>query len=447
MYLIAKTVNFPIQSYAVFLICFGLACMYFSKKQTSNFGKIFMGFGLLLYGMKLISMTGSELQHQQYLIDQLTNMSNRPFTTVIVSVILTVLLQSSAATIGILISLSISTPMPLATAIAVVIGANIGTTSTTLIASLQSNEQGKRIAIGHLLLKLAGAALFLPFTPMLVQFLTNSFETVADQVAFTHLSFNVISAIIFLPALPLFAKLLEKVVPKELFNEDKFKVKYLDKQVLDNPTLALGNVVREIIRMADIIQDMFTLSMEILESNREELIDKLEDVDDQIDTLNREIKFYLAKISQGSLNEKEARLQLDLLGLTVAFEEIGDVINRNLGELARKKIRQRLSFSEEGWRDIRYLHTLVLENINLSITAYSTQNIEIAKKVVRHKDKISKILEELQQGHLNRLHEGLKETFATSSLHMELLSNMVRVNTLITKMVKPVIVLHENPSV
>lgn len=443
--LLSKVLLMPIQGYAVLLLMVGLLCLHLGRKRGSTAGRILLGFGFMLYGIKLISIAGDFISGHPYFIEQFTNMTERPVTTMVIAILLTVLLQSSIATIGILLSLSISGPVPLMAALPIVLGANIGTTSTILFASTQGSENGKRLALGQLLLKLAAAVPLMPFIEPIGNWLGQSFETSTEQIAVAHLGFNIFNALLFAPFLPWTARMLERLIPKELFNGDRFQVKYLDKNVLETPTLALGNVVREIIRMADIIQDMFAQFMDALEGSRPELIEKLEAMDDKVDILNREIKFYLARITQGQLSEDQAKTQLDFLGLTAVCEEIGDIINRNLGELTRKRIRLHLSFSDEGWKDIRNFHALVLENINLSITAFSTRNLEIAKKVLRHKNKIKDIFEELQQAHLTRLQGGLRESFATSALHMELLANMLRVNVLISKLVNPVVAGQQNP--
>ncbi len=432
--LLAKVIVFPIKGYAIFMLLIGFIFLQLDKKGGSNLGKIIMGFGLILYGIKLIAETGSFLQTSPLLLQKLTEMGETPLATIVIAALLTTLLQSSTATIGILLSLSLSGHLSLTLAVPVVLGANIGTTSTALLASLQSNELGKRIAVGQLILKVAGVLVLLPFLNHFLHLLQLGFSQPANQIAQAHLIFNVGCALLFTPFVSLVSGLLNKLIPQDLATEEGFQVKYLDRQVLDTPILAFGNVVREILRMADIVQDMFARILETFATNNLKLLQKLEEMDDRVDLLNREIKFYLARISQGGLSQIQAQQQHQLLHLTAALEEAGDVINRNLGKLVRKKTRHHLQFSTEGWHDIQSLHSRVLENINLSISAFATQHQEIARKVVRHKKHLSNIFEEMQQGHLSRLQEGLQESFATSALHMELLANIVRINLLVSKL-------------
>ena len=442
--LLAQVLSIPLKAYATLMLFFGFVLTQVSRKRGINLGKILLGFGFILYGIKTIAEIATLIKGYPMVTEQLANFAAHPIYAVVVSAILTTVMQSSTATIGILLSLALAGSMSLEAAIPIVLGANIGTTSTALLASLQSNEFGRRIAVGQFLMKVIGVAVFLPFLEPFTGLLQNSAANITMQVALAHLIFNTLGALVLCPFVGLFANALNKLLPQDLVGEEIFRSKYLDKTVLDTPALAFGNVMREINRMANQTQDMFVQVLATLKEERLELIDELEATDDKVDTLCRDIKFYLAQLSQGSLSEEQARRELDLVSVTTYLEEIGDVINRNLGGLARKKIKKQLRFSEEGWQEIKEFHDTVMQNMNLAITAFTTNNEELAKKVRRIKKHVNGSYEDLIQGHLQRLHEGVKASLATSSLHMDLLANMLRVNTIISRIVQPV--LKNNPS-
>ena len=189
-------------------------------------------------------------------------------------------------------------------------------------------------------------------------------------------------------------------------------------------------------RMSNIVQDMFTKSIAIFENYSPEVIESIHDNDDNVDLLNRDIKFYLARISEESLSEEQAQEQLSLLSVPAAIEEIGDIISQNLTKLARKYTDAGITFSEDGLKDLKELHRRTLDNITLANTAFATQNQEIAIKVINNKRRIGDTLEEFQQKHLERLREEVDASRSSSGIHMEVLALLVRINVLITKLAR-----------
>ena len=208
---------------------------------------------------------------------------------------------------------------------------------------------------------------------------------------------------------------------------------------LDSPTLALANVFREVLRVAEIAQEMFSKGLKPFEEVGNDTIEELEGYDDQIDLLYREVKFYLAKISQNQLTDEQSQRQIELLMLTNGLESIGDVITKSMVELARKKKRKKVSFSEDGWFEVKDFHRKVMENFHLAVTSFASNDIELGKKVIRHKRYLATLEQELGQNHLLRLHEGFQESFDTSSIHLDLLSDLRRINSIVSKMAYPVL--------
>jgi phosphate:Na+ symporter len=219
----------------------------------------------------------------------------------------------------------------------------------------------------------------------------------------------------------------------------EFSQKYLDPAGLESPGLAFANAFREVLRMSEIAQEMCSQVLIPFEETGHETIERLEELDDQVDHLDREIKFYLAKVNRAELGEAQARRQMELLTLTHDLEQIGDVINKEMMELAEKKRRKNVSFSVEGWNEIREFHRMVVENFRLAITALASGDGDLGKKVLRHKKHLAEIEQEYGQRHLLRLHQGLRESFETSSIHLDLLSNLRRINSVVCRMAYPVI--------
>ena len=188
--------------------------------------------------------------------------------------------------------------------------------------------------------------------------------------------------------------------------------------------------------MADLVVGMMRIAMAPFVWKDQRAIELSESEDDKVDTLNREIKFYLAKVTQQGPGPGVAGAELNLVSVVTQLEFIGDVINKNIMELAQKFLRKNLVFSEQGAAEIQDLHAKVLENLELAVNALRHDDVEAAKKVLRHEAKIADIEKELVQSHLQRLHKGTLETFETSSIHLELLTSLRWINHYTAQMVE-----------
>ena len=182
--------------------------------------------------------------------------------------------------------------------------------------------------------------------------------------------------------------------------------------------------------MGDVVVQSMRDSLTVLERNDETLLGQVIARDDVIDRLEEDIKQFLIQLSAQSLTEEQAERETALIFVIANLEEIGDVIEKNLMELAEKKIRGGHVFSQQGWAEIRDVHVKVLENLELALSALAAQDASIAEKVIRHKSHINLLERQLRQTHIHRLHEGLRESIDTSSLHLDLLANLKRANSL-----------------
>jgi phosphate:Na+ symporter len=191
--------------------------------------------------------------------------------------------------------------------------------------------------------------------------------------------------------------------------------------------------------MAEIVGEMLKDSLEVFRHQDLQLLTKVEARDDQVDILNREIRFYLARMAQDLMSAEQAEKQMTLITLTADLESVGDLVNRNLLAMARKKISNGLWFSEDGWKEIEDFFVKVIENFELAVAAFSTSDEELARKVQRHRVRLADIEDKLKQTHIARLHKGLRESLDTSSIHLDLLAALRRVNGLLTNMADAVV--------
>ncbi len=425
---VVQILSFRVATYALAVIAIGFAVRFFSKKRRNRYiGQSILGFGLLFFGMKLMGDATMPLRASPLFLDMLQYLAARPFAGLAGAALTTVLMQGSAPTIGLVIAMASSGSMSLAAALPMVLGANIGTTVTPLLAAAGAPAEGKRVAFAHAFFKLLGVAVFLPFLGPFERLVGHTAAYMPRQIANAHTLFNVFTAFAFLPVVNVGATLVRRWY-QPLEEKERFHPKYLDPRAVESPALAFGNAQREFLRMADIVADMVKDCIRCFEEKDLDLVADIEARDDKVDILNREIRFYLAKLGQEAMTPEQAGRQMDLISLSNDIENVGDLVNKNILVLARKKISHGLAFSREGWAEIRDFHAKVCENLDLALVAFSAGDEEIARKVLRHRVKLVEIENELKEKHIARLNQGLRESLETSSMHLDILAYLRHIN-------------------
>lgn len=434
-----------ISNLALVIVSIGFLVEIMAKsRRTRDVGLIILGFGLIFYGMYLISSSAEPLRQSAIAMQAFYFLEGHPLATIILASLISALIHS-AGTIGIAIALAFAGTISFETAIPIVLGANIGTCITAILAGFGSGSEGRRVALAHTLSKLIGVALIYPFIPRCVEainFLDNFINSilpatgtsVAVKIAIAHISFNLLLAIIFLPLLTPLVKLVQHIIPSK-FNKDKlFGPKYLDKSALDTPALAFAQTKREILRIGATAQWLFSDCLRMFSKGHDyrEQVERIQSGNDRIDILEKAVRFYLAEISMERLSEDQAKTQLALLGIAADLEEVGDIMAREMAHLAAKKAQWHRVFSDEGWQDLRNFQVMVIDNFDLVMSMLAGPSEEIAKKIERHSAEVNETEQELKLAHINRLHQGLKEAFDTSSIHLDILSNLLRINQKLT---------------
>lgn len=417
--------------------------LYVSGRGTVRYvGQAVLGFGFLFLGMKIIHDGTAPLATNDLFADLLRALTDQPLVLVLISALFTALVRSSAAVIGLALSLASAGLMPLFGAIPIIFGANVGTAATAVLAAVGQNAEARRVAAAHAAFKIIGAVIFFPFIgPFADLVRATAPGDVQRQIANAHTVFNVALALLFLPFAGFAADLITRLIPESRRTESG--PMYLNPAVLDTPAVALGQALREVLRMGDVVLQSLRETRDVLERNDTALMREIVARDDLIDRLEEDIKQYLVKLREHSLTEEQAERETALIFVIVNLEEIGDVIDKNLMELAEKKIRGNHVFSAQGWREIADLHARVMENLELAIGALASGDREVAEKVIRHKSVVNTMERQLRAAHIQRLHEGLRESIDTSSIHLDLLASFKRANSLVTGIAYAVLGQHD----
>jgi phosphate:Na+ symporter len=431
---------FPVTDYALGVIVIGFLLFFFSRRQrTKTLGTAVLGFGLIFLGLRLIASGAEPLLGVPMVGQAFIALGDHPVLGIAISAALTAMLHSSAATIGIALGLSAQGLLTLHGALPIILGANIGTCAPALISSLGGVPEAKRVALAHALFKVGGVVLVYPVLPLFERWVEMSASSLTHQIANAHTLFNLGLAVVFLPFTVPFAAFVARLVKERPRADEWARPKYLDPHVLDVPSLALSQATRETLRMADLVHEMVRDTIKAFADGDQELVESIERKEDWVDALNREIKLYITKLSEKSLTKEQLDREMVLLAVINDLENIGDIVDKNLMELAKKKLYKDLRFSDNGVREMIELHALVEKNFERVIAAFASQDAEVAKQVIEEKARISHKERQLKQAHIHRLHAGLPESIETSAIHLDVLTNLKRINSHVTNIAYPLV--------
>ncbi|MBI2339020.1 MAG: Na/Pi cotransporter family protein [Deltaproteobacteria bacterium] len=436
-----------ILDYGILLIAGGLCLRWLATRVLFRLsGEVLFGLGFVFFGLNVMSQATAPLQTYPWIPQIFQFMEQYPLADFLIAAVVTALVHSSGVILGILLALAFAGAITFSAALPMVLGANIGTSFTAIMAGIRATTEGKRSAWANLLLR-AGAVLLIyplmdPFAQLvhrLDSFLfIRVFETpvsVHGDIAMSHFFFNLFVALVFFPLLPIGKKIVCWLIPSRKKEGEAFGPKYLDKMALSVPTLAFAQATREMLRMGEIVLGMLRDFLPLFQKYDYDMVDDLRSRDHQVDTLYRSIKFYLSNLSLQNLKEEDAGTSIHLITVVNEWENIGDTIDRHILRLAHKKWNKGIEFSGEGWKEIVELHRGTVEMTELALAALSAGNREIAAKMLTHQLHYADREDELKMSHLVRLHERRKESIDTSAIHLELLSLFHRINLSLITMV------------
>ncbi len=408
-----------------------------SKRRSLS--RTAIGLGLILLSLNLISMTSAPLREAETASLILSPLSNEPVLAVLIAALITWMAHSSVAIILLVISLAGLQVLSIQLALVLVLGANFGGAIAAVTTTLRSSAATKRIPIGNLCMRLVGVIIVLPLVPWLQPYLAGLDDTPARMIANFHVVFNVFLVILFLPLVGYVTELLEKFIPDEDALESDIGPKYLDPRAIDTPSVALACAARETLHMGDIVRGMLNDTMQVFVSGEENLRKQIESKDDEVDTLHEAIKLYLTGLSRAELDQTESGRNLEVFSFTTNLEHIGDIIDKNLMDLAGKMIKNRASFSEAGLKELQEFHQRIVANLDLALNIFLSRDENLAKELLRQKTEIRDLELEFVERHFNRVSSGAADTLGSSSVHLDVLRDLKRINGHLTSVVYPIL--------
>jgi phosphate:Na+ symporter len=446
--LIVQVLSFNVSAAAPVLFVIGLVAFRSGgRSRLKDSGRIAIGLGLMLLALHILLDTLAPAESAPSVRALLKLITGDPILCVLIAAAMTWAAHSSVATVLLVMSLAFSQFITPVAALALVLGANLGSAINPVIEGGRRGDPASyRLPLGNLLNRIVGVGIALPFLQQIADTWQHVEPNMARFTAEFHIAFNVTLALVFLPVLDPLAMLLTKILPKGATTTDPSAPRYLDESALEAPSLALANAARETLHMGDTVETMLKKVVTALMMNNRALVDEVSRMDNTVDHLNEAIKLYLTDLTRRNLDETEAKRAMEIVSFAINLEHVGDIIDKNLSELAAKKIKRNVQFSDDGAAEIDEFQKRILENLRLAFGVFMSGDVTGARKLVSEKAQLRGAELTAAERHLERLRDGRPESLETTSLHLDVLRDLKRINSHICSVAYPVLEISRKPS-
>ena len=408
------------------------------KNKLRNLFRAIAGLGLILLALSMVNYIGTGLANLQEFNTVMQVFVSQPFLMLLFGVVLTYLAHSSLAIVLLVVGFVQSGLLLTDAGLFLVLGANVGSGLLPVIANWKAKRNAKIPVKANFLIRVLGVTAVFPFVGPLLAVLGDSLPAYSTP-AFFHLSLNIGVAIIGLVLLPLIIKLVTNLESADSESAQAIEPKNLDETAFSSPSKALACAKREALNMANITQIMLRNTLPILKEGNDELRQEIAVMEDDVERLFNAIKIYIARIMREELTEEEAQRAMDLLSFTANMEHMGDIIEGSLMELAVKKANLGTQFSQQGLTEITALHEAVESTFELAINTFISEDSDLARMLFDAKASIRELESKSVTTHLERIGTGISQSIETSSLHLDIIRDLKRINSHLTSIAYPVL--------
>ena len=442
----AQIVSFDLTGMAPLALGIGILLYLFAgNEKYKQVGEVFIGFGLLFTGMESMKLAVSPLAEYKGFTDLLSTFGRYPILGLLLGFGITAIIQSSSAAMGMLVVLASQGLVPLSSALPILYGQNIGTCVTSLISSIGANKNAKRAALKHLCFNVIGTLLFMFILNKPITMIVTRLDPtdISRQIANSHTLFNLINVVLLLPFSKYIVKLAMLIIPDKGQEEDNENrvIKYLDERMLETPSIAFGNTIKEVLRMGKNSKKSLVFSMDGLLKKSQENVNMTFEKEKIVNEQQRKILDYLIKLSNKTLDDK-MRFSLDLLFHTVNdIERVGD-LSENIAELAQWFINGNIELSDSAKDEIVEIYNKVLECYNLSLNAMKENNTSVAKNVLKLESEVDMLEKAYKNKHMERINYNSCGIDA-GIIYLDLLTNLERISDHCASIAKRVIKINE----
>jgi phosphate:Na+ symporter len=438
--LMARVLTLDLSWLSPILVLVGVP-LFLTRKQTrvGQAGRTAIGLGLILLALHLIVEAAQPMMQGAGVRVMFGALTGDTMLDALVGAAFAVISYSSLAAVLLTATLASSGVISLKVALCLVIGANLGSGLLALSGTLAQNAAARRLALGSLVFKLAGALLILPFASLLARGLPTLISNPREAVVGFHLIYNTLRCCACLALIDPVARICSRLLPDRPLQDGTLRALHLDVAALSTPSLALANSAREVLRIGDIVRTMLDNVADLIHHNDLAKARETIRMDDDVDQLYAAVKSYLARISREQLDEADSRRWTDIIALTINLEHAGDIIERIVNNIEEKKIAHRLAFSEQGLGELEDLHARLVSNLQLGLSVFLNNDLRCAESLLAEKERFRDLERVYSYAHLDRLAGQTLRSVETSALHLDMISDMKRLNSLFCSTAYPVL--------
>ncbi len=438
--LVTVFLSFDLSWLAPLLIFVGVVLFLTRQAEPiGRFGRILIGLGLITFSLQWISVAARPVVEAAGVKVIFASLTGDLLLDMLVAALLTVLCYSSLAVVLVLAALASLKVIALPVALGLVLGANLGNGLLGIVSTLRSPPEARRVTLGNFLFKLIGCLVLMPFVNHVEGLIGGLALDPAREVVLFHLAFNVALALAFIFFTAPIARVAERLLPDKPPGDDPGKPRHLDPSALDTPGLAISCAAREALRIGDVVEQMLNGMLVVLRTNDRALAERLRKMDDVVDELYTAVKLYLTQIPREALEQAEGRRWTDIVSFAINMEQVGDIVERIITDVEDKKIGKGRNFSEAGMTEICDLHARLIANLRLGLAVFLNGELKAAQELLAQKVLFRDLERAYANSHLERLTSQTAESIETSSLHLDLISDLKRINSHICSIAYPIL--------
>jgi len=399
------------------------------SSRAGQIGRVLLGLGMIILALQLVVQATQPITQAQGVKVIFASLSGDIFLDILIGVLFTLISWSSLSVVLLTAAFVAASLISLPVALSLVLGANLGSGLLALLVNLRTPGAGRHVAVGNLFFKVVGCLIFGLGLPLVVDLLARLNADARDQVLNFHILFNLGITMLFIGLTDSVGRLVSRWVPVTDATLAQVEPRHLDQGALKTPALALANAAREVLRIGDTVEQMLQGMLQVMRTNDSGLIAGIVRLDDDIDRLYTAVKLYLTQLSREALDEKEGARWSEIMQLTINLEHVGDILEGVMRDLRDKKIAHRLTFSEEGMKEIEELHARLIANLRLGLSVFLSGDLRSAQMLFAEKERFRDLERAYASSHLDRLAGQSLLALETSSLHLDIISDMRRINS------------------
>jgi len=434
----AVILSLDVHWFASAMVLIGVIVFSLSKyARGKGIGRAILGLGLMLLALQLVGNVTGPLRESEVMVAILSGLADAPAFALILAAGLAFVSSSSLAVVLFVALLASAGIVPPALAVTLVAGANLGGAIPPLLAVMREGTEARRLTLANLVVRAIGAIALTIFAVPAAALLQTVLPDTDDLTIAAHIGFNLALLVLFLPLLGPIGKLAALVIRRPAKPERG--ANYLDDTVLDTPTIALAAAARETLRVSDLVLAMLQGSLEALRKPGPGARSNVSLLDDDVDALHQAIKLYLTRLDQTDLDTEDAARSAAIMGFSINLEHVGDIVESGLCDVAGKIAKRQLKFSSDGLDEIVALYEKTILNMQLSQTVFMTGDPQLARQLVAAKVEVRRLEARSAKAHIQRVRERVPASVETSSLHLDILRDLKRINAHLASVAYPIL--------